>query len=1010
MRGAVVLIALVALWGVGSPAARAQETDNLTILNQKAVDLFHAGNYAEATEVAKRSLARAEGQLGADHPDLGALLHNLAALYRIQGRYAEAQTLYERSLANTKKAMGPEHANVGISLNNLAGLYRDRGHYAEAETLYQQSLAIIENALGPDHPRTGQSLSNLAISYQDQGRYAEAESLLQRSLAIIEKTLEPDHADVGRALNNLAILYQVQGRYPEAELLLKRSFAVGEKTLGSEHPGLGVLLRNLAVLYRLQGDYSKAEFLSWRSLAITEKALGADHLDVATALYDLAQVYLAQGRYDEAEPFFQRSLAVKEIALGPNHPWVGVVLSGLAQLYLSQGRTAEAEPLYQRNLTIQEKALGVEHPDVATSLNNLAVLAFSQRDWPRAAQYWRRSTAVLLRRSERGAADVGQVVTGKKKGEAQQSSFQFRGLVKVTHRLRAQNDNLDTSVAQEMFLTAQWAQGSEAAGSLAQMAARNAKGDTALAVLVRERQDLVEEWQKLDGLRIAAVSQAPDKRDRAVEAAHVVRLAVIDTRIADIDKRLVAEFPDYAALSRPAALSVQEVQAQLGTDEALVVFLDTPEAKPTPEETFIWVVTKTDMRWVKSELGTPALTREVAGLRCGLDYALWDDDSGRARCRGLIKGEPSRNKNKDIRLETLPFDADRAHRLYKALFGGVEDLIRDKHLLIVPSGPLTQLPFHVLVTAVARAKGDYRSTAWLARQHAITVLPAVSSLKALRQLAKASQATKPIIGFGNPLLDGPDDDYTDLRLAAVNAQSCGGLASSQVAKARSLGGLKPIAQRRGLMAVADVRRAPPLPETTQELCDVAKTVGATQGDIFLGAKTTEERIKSLSADGTLLGYRVLHFATHGALADEISTGAEPGLLLTPPEVGSETDDGYLSASEVAGLKLDADWVILSACNTAAGGAKGAEALSGLARAFFYAGARSLLASHWKVDSAATVKLITQAVGTTMQEKTLGRAQALRIAMLAMIDKGEAREAHPAYWAPFIVVGEGGAAK
>src|SRR5262249_40876394 len=115
-----------------------------------------------------------------------------------------------------------------------------------------------------------------------------------------------------------------------------------------------------------------------------------------------------------------------------------------------------------------------------------------------------------------------------------------------------------------------------------------------------------------------------------------------------------------------------------------------------------------------------------------------------------------------------------------------------------------------------------------------------------------------------------------------------------------------------------------------------------------------------------------------------------------------------SASEVAALKLDADWVILSACNTAAGGAQGAEALSGLARAFIYAGARALLVSHWSVDSQSTVKLITSAVGTITRDAKFGRAEALRRAMLALIDKGEVREAHPAYWAPFIVVGEGAA--
>jgi CHAT domain-containing protein len=134
------------------------------------------------------------------------------------------------------------------------------------------------------------------------------------------------------------------------------------------------------------------------------------------------------------------------------------------------------------------------------------------------------------------------------------------------------------------------------------------------------------------------------------------------------------------------------------------------------------------------------------------------------------------------------------------------------------------------------------------------------------------------------------------------------------------------------------------------------------------------------------------------------------LIFTPPKEATDLDDSYLSASEVASLKLDADWVILSACNTAAGGAQGAEALSGLARAFIYAGARALLVSHWDVDTAATVKLITSAVGSIARDKNIGRAEALRRAMLDMVEHGEPYQAHPTFWAPFVVVGEGAAAR
>jgi CHAT domain-containing protein len=135
--------------------------------------------------------------------------------------------------------------------------------------------------------------------------------------------------------------------------------------------------------------------------------------------------------------------------------------------------------------------------------------------------------------------------------------------------------------------------------------------------------------------------------------------------------------------------------------------------------------------------------------------------------------------------------------------------------------------------------------------------------------------------------------------------------------------------------------------------------------------------------------------------------------MSPPTIATVDDDGYLSGSEIAGLKLDADWVILSACNTAGGASTAnAEALSGLARAFFYAGARALLVSHWEVDSDATVKLVTISIGTITQDKTLGRAEALRRAMLAvMADTTRPKDWvpawHPSVWAPFVVVGEGG---
>jgi CHAT domain-containing protein len=399
-------------------------------------------------------------------------------------------------------------------------------------------------------------------------------------------------------------------------------------------------------------------------------------------------------------------------------------------------------------------------------------------------------------------------------------------------------------------------------------------------------------------------------------------------------------------------------------------------------------------------------------LRCGLDAEAWTTPRC-AELTGRSYGVEEQNAG-----EPPPFDHGRALSLYRTLFGQLEDVIAGKSLLIVPSGALTQLPFQVLVTA-ASTGGEHRAAPWLIRHHALAVLPAVSSLKALRRVAQSSAATRPMIGFGNPLLDGDQEQpeygayFKGLAQLARDNQSCA-VAPAGRQKIAALRGvarsLGQVEKQGGFADAAFLRLQAPLPDTADELCAVARDIGADAAEIRLGDRARERAVKQLSETGELARYRIVHFATHGALAGQLRGSAEPGLLLTPPDAASEEDDGYLTASEIAGLKLDADWVILSACNTAAGAAQGAEALSGLARAFIYAQARALLVSHWAVDSEATVKLITGAMGRLARDKSIGRAEAARQSMLAMIDEGAPHETHPSYWAPFVVVGEGAGAR
>jgi tetratricopeptide (TPR) repeat protein/CHAT domain-containing protein len=938
----------------------------------------------------------------------------LAQLYLQIGRFSDAEAQYRQLLA-LGEAADPDHPYVSDALNGLAKMQLALGRYAEAERLYKRVLAIEENVADTDEATSAVTILNLGIVFLAQDRHSEAESIIKRSINMLEGFMRstPTEAalqqgNLASALYQLGVLYRTLGRATDAEPLYQRSIALVER---ATHLGKGAAMysRDLAMIYIEQGRLDEAEALLERRRLVHEQIVGPDHFMVGEAIGDLARLQQLRGHLSAAALLHDQSLNVLERALGTSHPLLAAALSNRAGLHIDQREYSEAKSLLERSLAIRRKALSDDHPEIAESLSALAEALSLENDWISAATYWRQSTGIATRRARRGLNDPGKALTGRSDAARKPEARAFAEFVKVLYKTSSQDMSVQVELMDEAFQSAQWALSSEAAGSLAQMALRSTKGDNALGLVVRERQDLISEWQKRDELRFAAAAQTFERRDAASEAANSQRLAAIDARISQIDERLLVEFPEYAALSRAEPLSIRDVQSELRPDEALVFFLETQLGKATPGETFVWLVTQKNARWWRSDLDTPALAVEVTALRCGLDAGLWNSDAA-SDCKNLVNAEPHRDKNDDI--VALPFDVRRSHALYRALLGGGSNLLEGKKLLLVPSGALTQLPLQVLVTAEPKG-GDYQSAAWLARSNALSVLPAVSSLRTLRRVGRPSSATKPMIGVGNPLLEGDAIRRpweANLASLARQKQNCATLGVQQLAGAsRKVSGAIRVRNLQGRADLSHLRSQPPLPETADELCAVAADLRVSSEDLLLGANATETSIKALDAQGLLASYRVVHFATHGAVAGEISATEEPGLILTPPPEQSEQDDGYLAASEVAALKLDAEWVILSACNTAAAGASGREALSGLARAFLYAGARALLVSHWAVDSDATVALISRSVVGSASDRTVGRAEALRAAMLTLIDGGELKYAHPSFWAPFVVVGEGGLA-
>jgi CHAT domain-containing protein/Tfp pilus assembly protein PilF len=932
---------------------------------------------------AERDLVRAvaidEAALGPDHLTTALARMPLGNLRHQQLKETEALDIFNRALATFRKAAGQADIMIPVALNNIAEVYQAQGKLQPAEQNYREALGLQERQHGPDSLYLTATLNNLGELKRLQGELGAAEQLVRRALAIREKPLGPDHPDVAASLNNLALVFSRQGRAQEAEGLLLRALAIQEKAFGPDHPNVAIALNNLADTEARLGKKSDAEQLLRRSLAIREKSLGPTHLDVAVTLDNLVTLMGGDDSYAEAEPLARRSLAIRQAALGTLHPLVASSLNNLAVILDSTGRPQEAEPLLKQALDIRQHTLGDTRPDVANSLANLGGHYLDQKNWPQAFDAFSRATAIL---SGRRATEAEAPTRADLK--LHEDTNPFPGLIVAAYNLASSDSQKAATLRSQAFEAAQWIGDEQAARAIAGMSARVAAGNGDLSARIRERQDLSEQAQAVDKALVALLSKPSTPANQQNEQTLRTQAASIASEIKQRDQAIAAQFPEYSALITRTPTSIDDVQKQLKANEALLLFTTTANF------TFVWTVTRSDVHWHAAPLGEKQLVKAIRILRCGLDEEAWAEPSscGQFGLHLPAAGDP------------LPFDLNQAYALYAALLGPVAKDIEGKQLILVPSGPLATLPFEMLLTDKPDpAAADFTKAPWLVKRFATTVLPSASSLKALRQIAGASEAPKPFAGFGNPLLDG---DAERARLAR-QFQNCASLQASanQIAQR----GLRSLVSLSGTADIAQLQRQMPLPETAIELCAVANSFAPVKGDVYLGNDATEARIKALSDSGALRQYRVLHFATHGALAGQVHGTIEPGLILTPPVAATPADDGYLSSSEISALKLDADWVVLSACDTAGGEDANSEAFSGLARAFFYAGTRALLVSHWPVGSDAAVSITTGTNEAMVAHPDIGRAEALRRSIVALIAKGGIN-AQPSVWAPFVLVGNG----
>ena len=927
------------------------------------------GNYSKAEPMHLRALVILEKVLGREHPSVATSLNNLAELYRLQGSYAKAEPIYRRALAILEKVLGREHPSVASGLNNLAELYRLQGSYAKAEPIYRRALAIREKVLAPEHPDIATSLSSLAGLYSSQGNYAKAEPIYLQALAILEKVLGREHPSVASGLNNLAELYRLQGSYAKAEPIYRRALTIREKVLGGEHPDVAASLNNLALLYQRQRHYSKAELLYLRALTIREKVMGGEHPDVATILNNLAQLYSSQGNYDKAESLYLRALAIKEKVFSWEHPSVATSLNNLALLYSSQGNYSKAESLYLRALAIVEKALGREHPSVATSLNNLAGFYWSKGDITRTTDFLTRGLAV----EEKNLQLIYAVGSEQRKQNYAQT---FTGRTNAVVSLALQQSTKNPTLAKLALTTILRRKGR----------VLDAMTDTVQTLRTQladnpETKQLFDEWSDVLQQLSNLVYRGAGEQKFEIYQQQIKQLEADKERL---EEQVSAKSAKFRKEITPVELA--DIQAQIPPDAAMVEIVQYEPFNPKNKENneqwgqprYAAVVLRAtgEPKWV--DLGDAAsIDKSVASFRRVLAFAPATSKSN-SKERGGINAEPADGKS----LQEL------ARALDKQLMAPIRPLLGDaRHLLLSPDGQLNLIPFEAL-------KDEQNK--YLVQRYAFSYLTTGRDLLRLETTAK--QLSNPVV-FANINYEQQE--------TVIAANSTVKTRGEQNQRSTDFANLK----------------YDPLSATLAEGQQIKQIFPNT--NIITGEKATEAAIKKLKVPN------ILHLATHGFFLPDkevkpIAAGINDfnnqleqprylnlenpllrsGLALAgfnsrQNKQSNNTDDGVLTALEVAGLNLrGTELVVLSACETGLGDVKTGDGVYGLRRALVIAGSQTQLLSLWLVDDGGTKDLMVKYYEKVKVGK--GRHEALRETQLEFLNNPKYQ--HPYYWASFIPSG------
>lgn len=772
-----------------------------------------------------------------------------------------------------------------------------------------------------------------------------------------------------------------QGRIAEAELITRAAIQSALKRYDTyKHPEMALHLVELARFRSQGGDFKSVLELTDAAIEILD---AFDYPEVTWLRYFIAKqqamAHIALGEPNKAYAMM-KPIAEKfkrEYAVG----YENLFKKDANRLFINalvDPTREDLDDIQATRAALQER-LGTKHRSTAIITAIEGVYQSRMGNHDAAITAFNEATETLSSRS-RQSKSAGESNVFAQKRRVYMAEKYLESL--MTKASATKGGDADALVSRA-FKVASRARGQLVSEVMSSSAARAQFNDPDLQELARREQDAQRQIQALYGLLADATNNGtPDDKLTELKTALDGLRASRATIFEQIEKR----FPDYASLINPKPATPSEVAEKLKPNEALVAFYF------TPNQSYAFLVkNKKNVRYHISDLKRSELRAAVKELRAALDPA--------AETLGDVP----------------EFNVAVAHKLYQKLLQPFEDELADvTNLLVVPHDDLWQIPVQVLVTKDFKLEADnkllfeqYRNVPWLVNKYAVATLPAENIVVTQRTTKpKGGQDDRILLAaFGDPLFGLEKPKASTATAADKDMTARGGLKNRGAALKR-----RAAPQTRGSDS-ASLEDLPQLPDTLDEVNSIALALNAkVDGNLFTGTEASEVNVKSKD----LSNRRFLVFATHGLTPGELDGLGQPALALTNPRITGSKEDGLLTTSEILGLRLNADMVVLSACNTAAANGAGSEAISGLGAAFFYAGAKSILVTGWPVETTSARLLTTTMFGHFAGGGKDSPMQALQKSSVSLIKEGVFKDdagaevfayAHPIFWAPFFVVGD-----